>query len=219
MNLPGGKQLSAQTALGTRTAAEPRDSWVPMIAIALGQMIMSFNVASLPVASSGTVNSFGVPPTTVAIGIVACSVLVAGFVTLSVKLIQRLGAPRAFRFAVDEFRASQVLMTFSPNAALMITAQSLCRASAAPAQVDEAVRINTESRLRALKIGLLVMAGLALRTILPAGRLTKLPSGRATERSRAGERLGKASLGPLRSDRLRHGWMTAIRCACRKVSK
>jgi hypothetical protein len=33
------------------------------------------------------------------------------------------------------------------------------------------VRINTESRLRALKIGLLIMAGLALVTIIPAGRL------------------------------------------------
>jgi hypothetical protein len=46
-------------------------SWVPMIAIALGQMIMSFNVASLPVAMGGMVASFGVPPTTVATGIVA----------------------------------------------------------------------------------------------------------------------------------------------------
>ena len=47
----------------------------------------------------------------------------------------------------------------------------LARTSATPAQVDEAVRINTQSRLRALKIGLLIMAGLALITIIPAGRL------------------------------------------------
>ena len=43
--------------------------------------------------------------------------------------------------------------------------------TATPAQVEEAVRVNTEARLRALKIGLLIMAGLALLTILPAGRL------------------------------------------------
>lgn len=43
--------------------------------------------------------------------------------------------------------------------------------TATPAQVEEAVRINTESRLRALKIGLLIMAGLAALTIIPAGRL------------------------------------------------
>jgi hypothetical protein len=34
---------------------ETQASWVPMIAIALGQMIMSFNVASLPVALGGMV--------------------------------------------------------------------------------------------------------------------------------------------------------------------
>jgi MFS family permease len=102
-----------------------------MIAIALGQMIMSYNVASLPVALSGMVNSFGVPPTTVATGIVAYSMLVAGFVMLGAKLIQRFGALRVFRIAVLAFCGAQVLMTFSPNAALMITAQGLSGASAA----------------------------------------------------------------------------------------
>ena len=63
-----------------KPAAEAQESWVPMIAIALGQMIMSFNVASLPVAMGGMVQSFNVPPTTVATGIVAYSMLVAGFV-------------------------------------------------------------------------------------------------------------------------------------------
>ena len=45
------------------------------------------------------------------------------------------------------------------------------RTTATPEQVEEAVRVNTEARLRALKIGLLIMAGLALVTIIPAGRL------------------------------------------------
>jgi hypothetical protein len=45
----------------------------------------------------------------------------------------------------------------------------LAGTTATPAQVAEALRVNTESRLRALKIGLLIMAGLAL--IIPAGRL------------------------------------------------
>jgi hypothetical protein len=45
------------------------------------------------------------------------------------------------------------------------------RTTATPEQIDEALRINTEARLRALKIGLLVMAGLALLTIIPASRL------------------------------------------------
>ena len=87
-----------------------------MIAIALGQMIMSFNVASLPVALGGMVKSFDVPPTTIATGIVAYSMLVAGFVMLGAKLNQRYGALRVFRAAVVLFGAAQVLMTFSPSA-------------------------------------------------------------------------------------------------------
>jgi MFS family permease len=47
----------------------------------------------------------------------------------------------------------------------------LAGTTASPEQVAEAVRVNTEARLRALKIGLLIMAGLALLTIIPAGKL------------------------------------------------
>ncbi|MEP9378737.1 MFS transporter [Aquabacter sp. CN5-332] len=109
-----------------RADASATESWVPMIAIALGQMIMSFNVASLPVALGGMVKSFGVPPTTIATGIVAYSMLVAGFVMLGAKLGQRYGAARVFRAAVVIFCVGQVLMTFSPSATFMITAQALC---------------------------------------------------------------------------------------------
>ena len=106
-------------------------SWVPMITIALGQMLMSFNVASLPVALSGMVKSFDVAPTTVATGIVMYSMAVAGFVMLGAKLNQRFGALHVFRAVVVLFGAAQVLMTFSPNATLMITAQGLSGAAGA----------------------------------------------------------------------------------------
>jgi predicted MFS family arabinose efflux permease len=43
--------------------------------------------------------------------------------------------------------------------------------TATPAQVDELVRVNTEARLRALKVGLLLLALLAMLAIVPAGRL------------------------------------------------
>jgi predicted MFS family arabinose efflux permease len=125
--------MTGQTISGTRAdaEAEAHQSWVPMIAIALGQMIMSFNVASLPVALGGMVKSFGVPPTTIGTGIVAYSMLVAGFVMLGAKLAQRYGALQVFRAAVVVFGLAQLLMTFSPTAALMITAQALCGAAAA----------------------------------------------------------------------------------------
>ncbi|MET4209547.1 MFS transporter [Bradyrhizobium sp. LA2.1] len=123
--------MTMASATTVHSVEEENASWVPMITIALGQMIMSFNVASLPVALGGMVNSFGVPPTTVATGIVAYSMLVAGFVMLGAKLTQRYGATHVFRVAVAVFGAAQALMTFSPNADLMITAQSLSGAAGA----------------------------------------------------------------------------------------
>lgn len=102
-----------------------RASWVPMITIALGQVLMSFNVASLPVALSGMVASFGVPPTTVATGIVMYGTAVAALVMLGAKIVQRFGARNVFRAVVALFGLAQVLMTFSPNATMMITAQAL----------------------------------------------------------------------------------------------
>lgn len=111
--------------------AEVRESWTPMIAIALGQAIMSFNVAALPVSMSGMVASFGVPPTTVATGIVMYSLAVAGLVMLGAKLSQRFGATTMFRIVVAIYAVAQTLMTFSPNAAIMLTAQGLCGMAAA----------------------------------------------------------------------------------------
>lgn len=139
------------------TQSDVQASWVPMIAIALGQMIMSFNVASLPVALGGMVKSFGVPPTTVATAIVAYSMLVAGFVMLGAKLVQRYGAARVFRFAVVAFCASQVLMTMSPTATFMIAAQAICGASASvivPALVA-LIAENYSGRQQATAVGAL----------------------------------------------------------------
>jgi predicted MFS family arabinose efflux permease len=141
----------------TRPRAEEQASWVPMIAIALGQMIMSFNVASLPVALSGMVKSFGVPPTTIATGIVSYSMLVAGFVMLGAKLVQRFGAANVFRVAVVVFGIAQTLMTFSPTATVMILAQSMSGAAAAvivPALVA-LIAENYSGRQQATAVGAL----------------------------------------------------------------
>lgn len=117
----------------TATAApeEARESWVPMIAIALGQMLMSFNVAALPVSLSGMVASFSVPPTTVATGIVMYSLAVAGFVMLGAKLVQRFGSTQVFRVVVAVFAVAQVMMVISWTAAVMLAAQLFAGLAAA----------------------------------------------------------------------------------------
>jgi hypothetical protein len=48
---------------------------------------------------------------------------------------------------------------------------ALERTTATPEQVTEAVRVNTQAPLRALSIGLLIMALLAMLTVIPASRL------------------------------------------------
>ena len=103
-----------------------KQSWAPLVAISLAQVLMSFNVASLPVAMGGMVRSFNVPPTTVATGIVMYSLSVAAFVMLGAKLNQRFGALQIFRGTVLLFGIAQVIMVFSANATMMISAQALC---------------------------------------------------------------------------------------------
>ncbi len=123
--------MTVQAAAVPRMEETGKESWIPMIAIALGQAIMSFNVAALPVSLSGMVASFGVPPTTIATGIVMYSLAVAGFVMLGAKLVQRFGSTAVFRVVVLVFGAGQVLMTFSPTAPVMLAAQLLVGLAAA----------------------------------------------------------------------------------------
>jgi hypothetical protein len=47
----------------------------------------------------------------------------------------------------------------------------LSRTNATDQQVDEAIRVNSEARLRALKIGLVIMGCIGALAILPASRL------------------------------------------------
>ena len=49
----------------TNTDSEIKAPWLAMIIIAMGQALMSFNVAALPVSMGGMVESFNTPPTTV----------------------------------------------------------------------------------------------------------------------------------------------------------
>ena len=110
-------------------SAETRESWVPMIAIALGQAIMSFNVASLPSPSAAWCGASACRPRSARGS--SYSLAVAGFVMLGAKLVQRFGATRVFRVVVALFAVAQVLMTFSPVATVMLAAQGLAGLAAA----------------------------------------------------------------------------------------
>lgn len=104
---------------------EPQDSWLPMVVIAMGQMLMSFNVAALPVSMSGMVKSFNTAPTTVGTAIVMYSLGVSGFVMLGGKLGQRFGSKIFFQVAVALFLAAMIIMVVSPTATVMLAGQAL----------------------------------------------------------------------------------------------
>ena len=168
-------------------AAVPRASWVPMAIIAMGQAQRSLNVNALPVSIGGIVVDFDVPATAVGTAIVAHSVAVAGFTMPGARLGQKFGSLAVFRTATVVLLAAMALMAFSANVAAMVAAQVdfngasfvsnarlkdvMAGTTATPEQIEEAVRINADARLRALKLSFLLLAGIALLMISPAGRL------------------------------------------------
>jgi MFS family permease len=96
-----------------------------MIVIAMGQMLMSFNVAAIPVSMGGMVESFNTPPTTVGTAIVLYSLGVSGFIMLGAKLGQRFGSKLFFQGAVVLFLGAMVTMVLSPTAEVMLLGQAL----------------------------------------------------------------------------------------------
>jgi MFS family permease len=96
-----------------------------MIVIAMGQMLMSFNVAAIPVSMGGMVESFRTPPTTVGTAVVLYSLGVSGFIMLGAKLGQRFGSKVFFQAAAGLFLLAMVAMVLSPTAEVMLAAQGL----------------------------------------------------------------------------------------------
>jgi len=96
-----------------------------MVVIAMGQALMSFNVAAIPVSMGGMVESFGVPPTTVGTAVIMYSLGVSGFVLLGAKLGERFGSKIFFQAAVAMFFTALLIVVFSPSAKFLLIGQAL----------------------------------------------------------------------------------------------
>lgn len=110
---------------------EEKASWAPLVGLFLAQVLMSFNVAALPVSLGGMVESFGVPPTIVSSTIVVYGLAVAALVMAGAKLGQRVGWLIMFRIVVATFAGSALLMVLSPSVGWAIAGQAVAGASAA----------------------------------------------------------------------------------------
>ena len=117
--------METQTMPSASAEVEVRESWLPMIVIAMGQMLLSFNASALPVSMGGIVKSFDAPPTTVGTAIVLYALGVSGFIMLGARFGQRFGSLRIFQVSVLAFGVAMLVMALSPNALVMVAAQGL----------------------------------------------------------------------------------------------
>ena len=110
---------------------ETRTSWLPLVSLFLAQVLMSFNVAALPISLGGIVAEFGVPPTVASTTIVMYGLAVAALVMTGAKLGQRIGWVLIFRIVIVLFAGSAVLMIVSPSVGWAIAGQAVAGAAAA----------------------------------------------------------------------------------------
>ena len=116
----------------TETVQAPvKTSWLPMVSLFLAQVLMSFNVAALPISLGGMVSEFGVPPTVASTTIVMYGLAVAALVMTGAKLGQRVGWVLIFRVVVALFAGSAVMMLTAPGIWWAIAGQAVAGAAAA----------------------------------------------------------------------------------------
>ncbi|WP_431808018.1 MFS transporter [Microbacterium paraoxydans] len=116
----------------TETAQAPvKTSWLPMVSLFLAQVLMSFNVAALPISLGGMVSEFGVPPTVASTTIVMYGLAVAALVMTGAKLGQRVGWVLIFRVVVALFAGSAIMMLTAPGIWWAIAGQAVAGAAAA----------------------------------------------------------------------------------------
>jgi MFS family permease len=115
-----------------------------------------------------------------AVGTAVAGALLVGILTMNVAgaLADNTELPPALASQVDLDNTN-----FVSNDRLK---EVLADTDATPAQVDAAVALNEEARLSALRIGLLVLAGLSAVAIVPASRLPKYLPGEVPESVAAG---------------------------------
>src|SRR6185437_175960 len=118
-------------ATQTQKRPETQASWVPMVIIALAQILLIFNISTLQVSIEGIVSTFNTPATVVGTAIVSYTLVVAGFIMPGAKLAQSLGSRRVFRATVLLFGAAMLLVMLSRGVAMLIIAQIVAGAAAA----------------------------------------------------------------------------------------
>ncbi|MFO7167588.1 MAG: MFS transporter [Chloroflexota bacterium] len=117
--------MTTQSVSTANTGVEARDPWLPMIVIALAQILLSFNISALPVSIGAIVDEFNTTPASVSTALVVYSLVVAGFVMLGAKLGRLLGSRLMFQVGVAVFGVAMGAMAFSTSDRAMIQVQGI----------------------------------------------------------------------------------------------
>ena len=138
MNAPlrpaaGAEGLTASPGYGPTNAGAVAVSWVPMIAIALAQIQLGFNVNALVMSMGAIVADLNTSATTLGTALVVYSLAVAGLVMLGAQLASRIGARRAFQLGLAAQGLAMIWMALAGSATEMIAAQAIAGVAAAAA--------------------------------------------------------------------------------------
>src|SRR5215469_6596276 len=106
-------------------------SRVPLVVVALAQILMAFNINALRVSIGGIVATLGTSPTAVGTAIVTHSLFIAGLVMLGAKIGALCGPRLVFKVTVLLFGVAMVIMALSSSATMMIVAQGIAGAAGA----------------------------------------------------------------------------------------
>lgn len=124
-------RFKGHVATQTQERPETQASWVPMVIIALAQILLIFNISTLQVSIEGIVSTFNTPATVVGTAIVSYTLVVAGFIMPGAKLAQSLGSRRVFRASIILFGVAMLLVMLSRGVAMLMIAQIIAGAAAA----------------------------------------------------------------------------------------
>src|SRR5215470_15267322 len=96
------------TEIRSTSTLEPalQTSWLPMLVIAMAQILLSFNVNALRVSIGGIVSSFGTSPSVVGTAIVTHLLFIEAFFIPTAQLVDHRGLRSVFQAAVLLFGVS-----------------------------------------------------------------------------------------------------------------
>jgi MFS family permease len=113
------------------TEASAQASWMPMLVVAMAQIMMIFNVSTLQVSIEAIASSFALSATAIGTVIVTFSLALAAFILLGARVAQAYGARRVFRAAVLLFGAAMAVMSLSLGNTMMLSSQVVAGIAAA----------------------------------------------------------------------------------------